>query len=244
MRNTFQTLALALILSGPLSAQVIQFNFSGNIDFIMERFAGSTAVYVNQPSSSTYGFPFALGQQVQGAFTYELTSVPWFSGDRAGYDNIGSLSFTVATTGYSFSDPSGGDVALYNDSNVSDGPDLLIYSASLVDGSSLLHKASVNLRDSTGTAFTTHTALPSWLSLDAHTYHKLFFSIEQQGYGAPFVSMTVQLNSLTLAAVPEPSSAALLAGAGVLCFAVAVRRRMKRRIEPVAKTDTVSDLEG
>lgn len=228
MRKIIQTLALALMLSGPLAAQVVQFSFSGNIDFIMERFTGSSTVYVNQPSSSTYGFPFVLGQQVQGTFTYDLSAVPSISGTRADYANVGGLSFTAASAGYTFSEASGGDVALYNDSNVSDGPDLLIYSTSLVDGSSLLHKASVNLRDSTGTAFTTQTALPSWLSLDAHTYHKLFFSIEEQGFGLPpFVSMTVQLNSLALVAVPEPSSAALIASAGVLCFAVIIQRKRR-----------------
>lgn len=217
---------LAFIAASSASAQIVTFNFTGSIDFIMERFPGTLPMNVNQPESDTYGFHFALGQQVTGSFSYDLAAVGEDGGEREQFANAGSISLQVAGAGYSYSVSDQALLLLYNDSAYSDGPDALEFQTSDLQGD-IEHRASINLRDSSGAAFSTQSVPPSFIDLSAFTYHKVFLSLREspEFLSTGLLSMTIQMDDVTLAAVPEPAGVAAAIGLAALGVVLVLRRR-------------------
>jgi hypothetical protein len=216
----------ALFLTGPADAGVITFNFTATFTSVQD--TGDVSTLPNLAAG------LVVGQSISGSFSYDTSIAGFNTGANTSY-NGATLSATLPS-GVVSSGPSTTTTTIQHNALA----DQLFLSASLIFsslvGPDLETLGAVSLYDPTGTAFSS-VDLPT--SIDLNTFSSKTYTVQEDAYyiysvapdtnigfvGSRFINF--DLTSLSVAAVPEPSTWALMlvgfAGIGFMAY----RRKSK-----------------
>jgi hypothetical protein len=207
-------IALSVGSAAPAAASLATYNFTGDITQVDDGFTA-----------------FSVGETFSGSLTYNLDT-PNTGDDVSGvYDGLTSLTFNIGGYTFSMTNPSGTfEVQVGNQGTNGTSTETTDRFSVLSDATNGLSGSipgftigSIILRldDSTGNLFSTD-ALPSDVTLADFDSNGVFVSFD----AVVDPGISGELTAFAPAAIPEPGSLAILAGALAGMFVMTRRRRV------------------
>lgn len=209
------TLVMAVGSLRSAQASLITVNFQGTVTSV----------------DAGLGPPFASGQTLTGSYTFDSTASNLGDASHAVFDALTSLSFGVSGAGYSASSIASQEIQIDNfppDPDryavVSRASDGLTGAPDPVNGNAL-SLFTIRLVDSTNTAISDATTLPTSISLSSFDSKLFFIDFLAPGTPAPVIlTVAGTIDSLSSSSVPEPTSLAVWSVIAVLGIAFGGRR--------------------
>lgn len=226
-------LSAAVVFGAPAQADVVKYSFTAVVSDLFE-FNKATGAIVHVTSSSFAGGPVALGNVVQGQFSFNTDAplggyqpTPPVSGQYLLYaldSALSSMNFTVGGLGFQSGSTLSPVGQVANNASTFSGWDVFTFDAYKAYDPVMFQSGKISLYDSTGRAFSS-AALPSSLNLADFSYRQMGGSWLRQADGNQ-LQLSATLTALEqVASVPEPATFGLFA-AGLLAVALVRQRRV------------------